>query len=105
MLDSLPPGVASDSDIQVAMEAFPDDTANPELIATFMRGMAKLQGQEAILNERKAEWVQKIGNLGAPTTDITVTGIEVPSGTTFNEFLRTSATAPVDNTQDELRVF
>ncbi len=50
VMESLPPGVASDKDIAIAMSGFPSATANPEYVAQYMRGMAKLA---AITAERE----------------------------------------------------
>jgi hypothetical protein len=51
VMESLPPGVASDKDIAIAMSGFPSATADPEYIAQYMRGMAKLA---AITAERES---------------------------------------------------
>jgi hypothetical protein len=51
VMESLPPGVASDKDIAIAMSGFPSATADPEYIADYMRGMAKLA---AITAERES---------------------------------------------------
>jgi hypothetical protein len=42
VLGDLPPGVASDKDIEIAMSGYPGDTAKPEYVAGFLRGMGKL---------------------------------------------------------------
>ena len=42
VMDSLPPGVASDKDIEIAMSGFPKENWNPEQIYSFMTGMAKV---------------------------------------------------------------
>jgi hypothetical protein len=42
VMDNLPPGVASDKDIELALSGFLPATANPEQISSFMRGMAKI---------------------------------------------------------------
>lgn len=64
-LKNLPPGVASDKDIEVAMSAFPDETSNPDLIASFMRGTAKLQRYTSAVEKAKSEWLNQNGSLGA----------------------------------------
>lgn len=84
VLQSLPPGVASDKDIEIAMSAFPSDNANPELISSFLRGMSKLNRYDAALNGAKAEWVSQVGSLRPATKDVVVNGETVPKGTTFN---------------------
>ncbi len=42
VVNNLPPGAASDADIAMAMSGFPDDQANPQQIASFLRGVAKM---------------------------------------------------------------
>lgn len=44
---NLPPGVASDRDIEIFMAGFPSENANPQMLAAFMRGMAKARKYEA----------------------------------------------------------
>lgn len=43
VIDSLPPGVASDPDIRMAREPFPDATSSPQYVSSFLRGMSKLE--------------------------------------------------------------
>jgi hypothetical protein len=85
---NLPPGAASDADVKLAMQGFPPETADAQLLAGFLRGMAKLQQVEAAANSAKAEWVNAVGHLGKPKVDIEIDGIKVPSGTTFVDFSR-----------------
>lgn len=85
VLNNLPPGVASDRDIQIAMEAFPSDTADPALIASFLKGVAKLQDYDASINEAKAEWVNSVGTLGKSRAPLTIMGKSFPVGTNFND--------------------
>lgn len=84
----LPPGPASDKDIQLALSGFPAETAEPATMAAFIRGMAKLQQADAAVSSAKAEWVNSVGHLGKPKTDIEVDGIKVPAGSTFVDFSR-----------------
>ncbi len=82
----LPPGSASDKDIQIAMKGFPPETADTATMASFMRGMAKLNQLTAVTENAKAEWVNSVGHLGKPKADITIDGIAVPAGSTFTDF-------------------
>jgi uncharacterized membrane-anchored protein YhcB (DUF1043 family) len=84
----LPPGSASDKDIQIAMRGFPEDTADTKVMASFMRGMAKLNQLKAVTENAKAEWVNSVGHLGKPKQDINIDGINVPAGSTFTDFAR-----------------
>lgn len=84
----LPAGPASDKDVKLALEGFPPETADAGTMASFLRGMAKLQQYQAVSENAKAEWVNAVGHLGKPKTDINVDGINVPAGSTFTDFAR-----------------
>lgn len=87
-IKSLPPGVATDKDIELALKGIPPETANPATLASFLRGMAKMSQIEAVTEEAKADWVSSNGSLGRARTDIDIGGIQVPKGTSYPEFLR-----------------
>lgn len=87
VLEMLPPGVASDKDVEIAMAAFPTETSSPANIARFLRGMAKLQAYEAAVNGAQAEWIQQNGTLGTSTEPMTVGGKAVAKGTRFQDFV------------------
>lgn len=84
----LPPGAASDKDIELAMSGFPPATADPREMAGFLRGMAKLSQYSAATENAKSEWVNSVGHLGKPRSDINIDGIDVPAGTTFADFAK-----------------
>jgi hypothetical protein len=58
-LQNLPPGAASDKDIEMARKGFLPENANPEQIAQFLRGYAKLQAAAAIFNEERANYASE----------------------------------------------
>jgi hypothetical protein len=87
-IQSLPPGVASDKDIELAMSGYLPEDAKPETVAAFLRGMAKLSDVEAAQNNASAEWISEVGNLGKTRKDIEVGGIKVLKGSTFSDFSR-----------------
>lgn len=84
----LPPGAASDKDVELAMAGFLPETANPAELASFLRGMAKLNNYAAATESAKAEWVNNVGHLGKPRVDINIDGIDVPAGTSFTDFAK-----------------
>jgi len=47
LVKNLPPGAASEKDVQLALSGFPKSTANAGTMASFMRGLSKLQRFEA----------------------------------------------------------
>lgn len=85
-LKNLPPGVASDKDIEVAMSAFPDETSNPDLISSFMRGTAKLQRYTEQVEKAKAAWINQNGSLASARKDFVANGVPVTEGTAFWDF-------------------
>lgn len=88
VLSNLPPGPASDKDIMFAAKGFPEDTANVATMAQFIRGMAKIQQFNGVMEVSKSEWVNAVGHLGKPKTDIDIDGVKVPAGSTFTDFSR-----------------
>lgn len=88
VLEMLPPGVASDKDIEIALAAFPTETSSPANIAGFLRGMSKLQAYEAALESSKAEWIQQNGTLGTASTTMQVGNRTVKPGERFTDFIQ-----------------
>ena len=84
----LPPGSASDKDVKLAMEGFLPGTADSRVMASFLRGMAKLNTYASVTESAKSEWVNSVGHLGKTKTDIDVDGIKVPAGSSFTDFAR-----------------
>jgi hypothetical protein len=79
-------GSTSDKDIETAMIGVPKDTDSPERMASFLRGAAKLQAYDAVLNNAKSEWLGAVRHLGKAPSDIEIDGVKVPAGTTFKNF-------------------
>ena len=88
VLRNLPPGVASDKDIEIALKAFPDENANPDQIASFLRGMSKLQRYNSAVNKAKAEWVNQNGSLGPARSDFKAGDQAVKRGMAFWDFTK-----------------
>ena len=87
-IKELPPGVATDKDVALAMEGFPDPSADAGTISSFLRGVAKMNQVAAVSENAKSEWVNSVGHLGKPKADIVIDGVNVPAGTTFTDFSR-----------------
>ena len=62
VMQNLPPGVASDKDIQIAFSGFLKDTADTKATAAFLRGLAKMERINGKFNSFKADWISKEGN-------------------------------------------
>jgi hypothetical protein len=60
-VQNLPPGVASDKDIELVMSAFLPEFANPETVASFMRGLSKLEGIKAEYHEFESDYLSRNG--------------------------------------------
>ena len=101
VIKMLPPGPASDKDIELAMAGFPPDTADAATLASFLRGMSKLNTYTAVTENAKAEWVNSVGHLGKPKTDINVDGVNVPAGSTFTDFSRQYIDSKVSQRQTQ----
>jgi len=61
VVNNLPPGAASDADIAMAMAGFPDQNANGQQIASFLRGLAKINEFQKQYNEFKANYISENG--------------------------------------------
>lgn len=79
-------GSTSDKDIETAMIGVPKDNADTNTMASFLRGAAKLQNYNAVINNAKSEWFAANKHLGKITQDAEIDGVKVPKGTTFKEF-------------------
>ena len=64
-VQSLPPGPATDRDIALVLEGFPATTADTRVMASFLRGMAKLQDITAATENARVDWLaSNRGSLG-----------------------------------------
>lgn len=64
-VQSLPPGPATDRDIALVLEGFPAATADATTMASFLRGMAKLQDITAATENARVDWLaNNRGSLG-----------------------------------------
>lgn len=87
-IKALPPGPATDKDIDMALKGFPSETADSATIASFLRGMAKMNNLTAATEQAKAEWVNSVGSLGRANRDVVVDGVQVPAGMSFVDFTK-----------------
>lgn len=81
-------GKITDREMNAATKGWPADNANPAYIATFLRGVAKLNMLNSATSNAQAEWLQQNGTLGLARNDLTVQGIQIPKGSTFVQFQR-----------------
>lgn len=90
----LPPGPASDKDIANAQAGFLPATANSKQVASFLRGMAKMQEYQSKYEDNRAQWVADNGTLGKAGKDLEIDGKKIPAGMTFPEFMKQTLAAP-----------
>lgn len=90
-------GSTSDRDIETAMKGISSNTADPDILSSYLRGVAKLQVYNSALNEAKSEWLGEVKYLGKTKKDISVAGIDVPAGTTFAQFSKNYLPKKVDD--------
>lgn len=88
-IKSLPPGPATDKDIQMALSGFPSDTASANDLAQFLRGMAKLQTIDSNVAGAQAEWLaQNNGQLTRAKNAFTTGNFAARPGETFADLTK-----------------
>lgn len=61
-LKNLPPGPATDKDMQQAFKGVPDENASPEQVQAFLRGAAKMARLDAGWNQFQADFITNTGD-------------------------------------------
>jgi len=79
-MDGLPPGAASDKDIELARQGFPDETYSAEQIASYLAGMQKLSFIAAEKENERLKFLRQ--NNGSPA----MIDSETNEVVTFNDF-------------------
>jgi hypothetical protein len=83
-IKSLPPGPATDKDIEMALKGFPKENADARTISQFLRGMAKLQAIDAGLANAKTDWLaNNRGSLTRANTGFKAGNVDVAPGESF----------------------
>jgi len=86
-IKALPPGVATDRDIQLALKGIPPENANAKTMANFLRGMGKLQDIEASVANAKTDWLSNNKGLLTRAGGTFIAGdYATKPGETFNDF-------------------
>ena len=70
----------------MVLKGFLPDTADMNTISTFLRGMAKATKLQSDIETGKADWVEQVGTLGKAQSELNVSGVTVPAGTSFTKF-------------------
>jgi hypothetical protein len=86
-IKSLPPGVATDKDIELALKGIPPENANASTMASFLRGMGKMQDIEASVANAKTDWLaNNNGVLTRARNTVQAGDYATKPGESFNDF-------------------
>jgi len=86
-IKSLPPGVATDKDIELALKGIPPENANASTIASFLRGMGKMQDIEASVANAKTDWLANNNGVLTRARNTFMAGdYNTQPGESFNDF-------------------
>jgi hypothetical protein len=86
-IKSLPPGVATDKDIELALKGIPPENANASTMASFLRGMGKMQDIEASVANAKTDWLaNNNGVLNRARNTFQAGDYATKPGESFNDF-------------------
>jgi hypothetical protein len=86
-IKSLPPGVATDKDIELALKGIPPENADARTMSSFLRGMAKLQDVEASVANAKTDWLaNNNGVLTRAKNTFQAGDYATKPGESFNDF-------------------
>jgi len=92
----LPAGSASDKDVAMVREGYPDNV-NSKTLTQFFRGTAKVKLIQAQTQSNTAEWLTMNGTLGPARAPMTVGGRPVKPGETFTKFNGSAAAEIIRN--------
>lgn len=92
----LPAGSASDKDVAMVREGYPDNV-NSKTLAQFFRGTAKVKLVQAQTQSNTAEWLTMNGTLGPARAPMVVGGRSVKPGETFTKFNGSAAAEIIKN--------
>lgn len=85
VLKFLPPGPATDRDVEIVRQGAPTDMDNPEVVARWLDSMSNLERKSAQFNEFKAEWMSANGNPGQSRTNNQILGLDVKKGESLGQ--------------------
>jgi len=100
-MTGLPAGAASDKDVAMVREGYPNN-ANAATLAQFFRGTAKVKLIQAQTQSNTAEWLTMNGTLGPARAPMTVGGRQVKAGETFTKFNGSAAGEIIRNVDRQM---
>jgi hypothetical protein len=92
-MSNLPPGVATDKDVALAMSGTPGPDARPATLASFLRGVSKLRAYDSRLAQAKSIWFTENKHLGKAKGPIEIFGTKSKKDETFIEFSKRAGDA------------
>lgn len=85
VVTNLPPGAASEKDVEMVKGGFPDQYAPPEEKAAFLKSLSKVQKAVAQQKAIEADYQSQNFGLTNAKRDIVVDGVLIPAGTPYRE--------------------
>ena len=82
-LKFLPPGPATDRDVELAREGVPTNMDDPSLVSNWLKAQARNERRVAAFNDFRAEWISAQGNPGQAKADANISGLDVRKGDSF----------------------
>ena len=82
-LKYLPPGPATDRDVELAREGVPTNMDDPKLVSNWLQAQARNEKRSALFNDFRAEWISAQGNPGQAKTGSNISGLDVQKGESF----------------------
>jgi hypothetical protein len=76
----------SNTDREFVEKGIPEESANPQYIAGFLRTMEKLLRTEAVADRAVGAWMTEVHHLGKTPRDLEIDGVRVPKGSSFADY-------------------
>ena len=83
VIANLPPGAASEKDVELVKGGFPEPTARPAQVAAFLDAMANVQRATEEQKRTESDYLYMNKSLSPARADIVVNGVTIPAGTSF----------------------
>lgn len=87
-INMLPPGAASEKEGAAAKATLLSSNAEPTAVIKALRVYSTLQDYDQRMNNAKAKWAATNGHIGPASKDLTIDGIQVSKGNSFNDFAK-----------------
>jgi len=102
VLKYLPPGPATDRDVNLAREGAPSTWDDPNIVADWLDANARLERRNAQFNEFKSEWMSANGNPGQSRNGGQILGMDIQKGESLGSAVkRYMAQNPIEQQASE----